>query len=112
MGYDITIKTSTDRDANAVVITGEIMDEPKTGITRKGTKVGELRILVREAMNNGGTYEENVKVVGWSSMADAVTQYKKGDRVCVVGKIHRGVFPATGQPDIHIIAYSIRTLEI
>lgn len=76
--------------ANAITLSGNVVEDPELAATPTGRFVLSFRIAVDEAGNNGGE-SGFFNCVAWRDLAENLAEtLKKGQRVIVTGKLqHR-----------------------
>jgi single-strand DNA-binding protein len=80
------------QERNIIELTGRVGGEIKFSVTGNGMKKANFNVSTGKYFQNKSGEKEWLwhSVVAWGSKADLVTEYlKTGDKVIVLGRIHR-----------------------
>lgn len=88
-------------DANNVMVVGNLVRDPKIFEMSSGHKVASFSVAVTKSwQTKSGETKEKVNFPNckaWGKDAEFIGQYKKGDRVAVMGEIETGSYEKEGR---------------
>lgn len=72
-------------DINVVVLRGNLAADPETKVSRNGNVFALFRVATKGDRQGSVDYH---RVIAWGSLAEAVGQAFKGDRIQISGSLH------------------------
>ena len=88
-------------DCNNVIICGTLVRDPKSYPMKGGSSVASFSLATtREWASRDGTVKKKTaypNCKAWGTESDTIMQYKKGDRIALIGMIETGSYERNGQ---------------
>jgi single-strand DNA-binding protein len=87
------------RDANIVLLTGNLARDPEIRYTASNMAVANFTIAANRGEYNGvDKGADFIPITAWGKTAEAIEKYlRKGDKVLVRGSIHIDAYESAGQ---------------
>jgi len=88
-------------DCNSVLLEGNLVRDPKVYTMNNGSKVAGFSLAIsKEWVSRSGEAKKKTSFPNckaWGKEAEYIEQFKKGDRVAVIGEIETGSYEKNGQ---------------